>query len=193
VKCSKCSSESALESRFCPNCGAAVVLTGTLSESRSVSSLEIPTVSASGIIAQRPESSPAPIGIGLPAHTEPSQAGPTNVGNTGTPHITIINQQGGGSGGVNPRLLGLSDRSPGLALALSFFICGVGQMYNGQVLKGLIMLISCVVLWFLLLGWIMNIWSMIDAYATAKRLRYQWYVALASAGSQGGGQVARMG
>lgn len=66
-------------------------------------------------------------------------------------------------------------KSPGIALLLSLLICGVGQMYNGQVAKGILMLIGCVLLWFVLLGWIVWIWSMIDAYTTAKKmnLRYQ--------------------
>lgn len=66
-------------------------------------------------------------------------------------------------------------KSPGIALVLSLLICGVGQMYNGQVAKGILMLLGCVCLWVFFLGWIIWIWSMIDAYSTAKEmnLRYQ--------------------
>ncbi len=66
-------------------------------------------------------------------------------------------------------------KSPGIALLLSLLICGVGQMYNGQVGKGILMLIGCIVSWFVFLGWIVWIWSMIDAYTTAKQmnLKYQ--------------------
>jgi TM2 domain-containing membrane protein YozV len=66
-------------------------------------------------------------------------------------------------------------KSPGIALLLSLLICGVGQMYNGQVAKGILMLLGCAFLWVFLLGWIIWIWSMIDAYSTAKEmnLRYQ--------------------
>jgi TM2 domain-containing membrane protein YozV len=65
-------------------------------------------------------------------------------------------------------------KSPGVALLLSFLICGAGQMYCGRVGKGILMLIGCIALWFILLGWAVWIWSMIDAYATAKdmNLRY---------------------
>ena len=80
----------------------------------------------------------------------------------------------------NPMLLlddgGLAaPKSPGVALILSLLLCGVGQMYNGQVGKGFLMLFGCILLWFALLGWIVWIWSMIDAYQTAKamNLRYQ--------------------
>jgi TM2 domain-containing membrane protein YozV len=68
-----------------------------------------------------------------------------------------------------------ANKSPGVALLLSLLICGVGQMYNGQVGKGILMLVGCIFLWFIFLGWIIWIWSMIDAYQTAKRmnLKYQ--------------------
>jgi TM2 domain-containing membrane protein YozV len=66
-------------------------------------------------------------------------------------------------------------KSPGVALLLSFLLCGVGQMYNRQVGKGVLMLIGCMVAWFILMGWAVWIWSMVDAYSTAKQmnLRYQ--------------------
>jgi TM2 domain-containing membrane protein YozV len=65
-------------------------------------------------------------------------------------------------------------KSPGVALLLSFLICGAGQMYCGRVGKGILMLMGCIGLWFIFLGWTVWIWSMIDAYATAKdmNLRY---------------------
>lgn len=63
-----------------------------------------------------------------------------------------------------------ASKSPGVALLLSFFISGAGQMYNGQVGKGILMLIGTIALWFALLGWTVWIWSMVDAYSTAKRL-----------------------
>jgi TM2 domain-containing membrane protein YozV len=65
-------------------------------------------------------------------------------------------------------------KSPGVALLLSLIICGAGQMYCGRIGKGILMLIGCLALWFIFLGWTIWIWSMIDAYATAKdmNLRY---------------------
>jgi TM2 domain-containing membrane protein YozV len=66
-------------------------------------------------------------------------------------------------------------KSPGIALLLSLLICGVGQMYNGQVAKGVLMLLGSLLAWLILLGWVIWIWSMVDAYQTAKQmnLRYQ--------------------
>jgi TM2 domain-containing membrane protein YozV len=77
-----------------------------------------------------------------------------------------------------------ANKSPGLALVLSLLICGAGQMYNGQVGKGFLMLIGCVIAWFIFLGWIIWIWSMVDAYQTAKRmnLKYQQRILAGLAG-----------
>ncbi len=65
-------------------------------------------------------------------------------------------------------------KSPGVALLLSLLISGAGQMYCGRVGKGVLMLLATIALWVVLLGWIVWIWSMVDAYATAKdmNLRY---------------------
>src|SRR6266446_9571509 len=67
--------------------------------------------------------------------------------------------------------------SPGLAAVLSFFICGLGQIYNGQIFKGISMIIAygiSVLLIFAIIGLITTpilwIWGMVDAYRTACRL-----------------------
>lgn len=61
------------------------------------------------------------------------------------------------------------DKSPFLAAVLSLFIVGVGQMYNGEVGKGVLMFFGCVLLWAVFLGWIINIWAIVDAYSVANR------------------------
>lgn len=68
-------------------------------------------------------------------------------------------------------------RSPGLAAVLSFFWCGLGQIYNGQILKGVAMLVVYMISWamvWLVIGIITTpilwIWGMFDAYRTAERL-----------------------
>lgn len=63
------------------------------------------------------------------------------------------------------------DKSPGLALFLSLVIVGLGQLYNGDVLKGILMFFACILLWVVFLGWVINIWSIVDAYGRAKELR----------------------
>ena len=66
-------------------------------------------------------------------------------------------------------------KSAGTALLLSILITGLGQIYNGQVAKGIGMFVLAIAAWFILLGWIIMIWSWIDAYQNAKsmNLRYQ--------------------
>ncbi|OAS25634.1 hypothetical protein A5481_09160 [Methylobacterium platani] len=66
-------------------------------------------------------------------------------------------------------------KSPGIALVLSLVICGIGQMYNGQVAKGILMLLGSILLWLVMLGWIVWIWSMIDAYQTAKAINARMF------------------
>ena len=58
-------------------------------------------------------------------------------------------------------------KSPGLALALSLILCGAG--------RGFLMLFGSLFLWVVMLGWIIWIWSIVDAYSTAKQMnvRYQ--------------------
>ncbi|MDV0441717.1 hypothetical protein [Methanorbis furvi] len=84
----------------------------------------------------------------------------------------------GGSSGSSPSG-GYRHKSPFLALILSFFIVGLGQVYNGQILKGigyfitgvilaLLGLVTLGLLFFLPLIW--WIWNMYDAYHTAVRI-----------------------
>ena len=65
-------------------------------------------------------------------------------------------------------------RSPILAAILSFIIAGLGQIYNGQVLKGVIFIVLQIingVLTAVLVGWILmpivGLWAIIDAYLVA--------------------------
>ena len=68
-------------------------------------------------------------------------------------------------------------KSPGLAAVLSFLIVGLGQIYNGQIAKGLLLLLGAMisgVLMLILIGflfWIV-IWlyAVYDAYHTAKKI-----------------------
>jgi len=64
-------------------------------------------------------------------------------------------------------------KNPALALFLSFLFPGIGQFYNGQVAKGFLMLILCIALWIVWLGWTIWIWGMIDAYSSAKRINVE--------------------
>lgn len=68
-------------------------------------------------------------------------------------------------------------KNPGIAAVLSFFWTGVGQIYNGQIFKGLIMIGIQIInglLMFILIGFITYplfwIFGMYDAYKTAERI-----------------------
>jgi len=68
-------------------------------------------------------------------------------------------------------------KSEGLAAVLSFFIPGLGQVYNGQIGKGIIVLIlfalftaSIIVLIGFILAPLFWIWNIYDAHNTAKRI-----------------------
>lgn len=68
-------------------------------------------------------------------------------------------------------------KNPGVAAVLSFFICGLGQIYNGQIFKGIVVIICYAIAWaltFVLIGWlivpVMWIWGMYDAYKNAERI-----------------------
>ena len=50
-----------------------------------------------------------------------------------------------------------------IAALASFFVPGLGQLIQGRPLKALIMFVLASVLWLILLGWIIHLWSIIDA------------------------------
>jgi TM2 domain-containing membrane protein YozV len=45
----------------------------------------------------------------------------------------------------------------------SFFIPGLGQLLQGRFLAALFMFVMTWVLWLILLGWVVHLWSIIDA------------------------------
>ena len=50
-----------------------------------------------------------------------------------------------------------------LAAICSFFIPGLGQLVQGRLLAALVQFVLAAVLWYLLLGWIVHIYSIYDA------------------------------
>ena len=50
-----------------------------------------------------------------------------------------------------------------IAALASFFIPGLGQLLQGRLIMAFIMVILAGVMWFFLLGWIIHIWSVVDA------------------------------
>jgi len=79
--------------------------------------------------------------------------------------------------GAPLRTVSLSEKNAGLAAVLSFFWCGLGQIYNGQIAKGVTMVVCYFIsflLFFVLLGFLTTpvlwIWGMVDAYQTAEKM-----------------------
>ncbi len=79
---------------------------------------------------------------------------------------------------VQPQIVVVkSAKSGGLAAVLSFLWCGLGQIYNGQIGKGIVFMfvyfISFLMI-FVVIGLITTpilwIWGMVDAHNTAERL-----------------------
>ena len=72
---------------------------------------------------------------------------------------------------------GAERKSPGLAAVLSFLFTGLGQIYNGQIGKGIAFVVIGIILLFtiiILIGFILYpifwIYNIYDAYQTAKRI-----------------------
>lgn len=66
-------------------------------------------------------------------------------------------------------------RSPVLAAILSLILSGLGQIYNGQITKGVIFIVIQLInaaLTAVLIGWVLmpivGLWAMIDAYLVAR-------------------------
>jgi TM2 domain-containing membrane protein YozV len=50
-----------------------------------------------------------------------------------------------------------------LAALCSFFIPGLGQLLQGRVVAAAVQFVLAFLLWFILLGWVVHLWSIIDA------------------------------
>lgn len=50
-----------------------------------------------------------------------------------------------------------------IAAVCSFFIPGLGQLVQGRVLKAAVMFVLAAVLWVIWMGWIIHLWSIVDA------------------------------
>ncbi|CEA03201.1 TM2 domain protein [Jeotgalicoccus saudimassiliensis] len=73
-------------------------------------------------------------------------------------------------------------KNSGIAAVLSFFITGLGQIYNGQIFKGILLIIIQVInglLMYLLIGFItfpiVWLYSVVNAYRHAERVNRRIY------------------
>ena len=67
-------------------------------------------------------------------------------------------------------------RNPIIAAVLSLIVAGLGQIYNGQILKGVLFIVAQIIngaLLYVAIGFItmplVGLWAVIDAYLVAKR------------------------
>lgn len=70
-----------------------------------------------------------------------------------------------------------------IAALCSFFIPGLGQLLQGRWILAGFMFILSIILWVILLGWIIHLWSIVDAALyrsperyrrNSRRNRYDW-------------------
>jgi TM2 domain-containing membrane protein YozV len=72
-------------------------------------------------------------------------------------------------------------KNPGLAAVLSFFYMGLGQVYNGQIAKGILFIVAYTISWVFIASIILLpigiittpilfIWGMVDAYKSAEKI-----------------------
>ena len=50
-----------------------------------------------------------------------------------------------------------------IAALCSFFIPGLGQLVQGRLLMAIIQFVMAALFWIILLGWIIHLWSILDA------------------------------
>ena len=50
-----------------------------------------------------------------------------------------------------------------IAAVCSFFIPGLGQLVQGRLFMAAVQFVLAAVLWWFLLGWVIHLWSIIDA------------------------------
>ncbi|GMU43876.1 MAG: hypothetical protein IT479_11135 [Xanthomonadales bacterium] len=50
-----------------------------------------------------------------------------------------------------------------IAALASFFIAGLGQLLQGRLLIAIVQFVLAAILWLVFLGWIIHLWSILDA------------------------------
>lgn len=50
-----------------------------------------------------------------------------------------------------------------IAALASFFVPGLGQLLQGRLLLAIVQFVLAGALWFVLLGWVIHLWSVLDA------------------------------
>jgi TM2 domain-containing membrane protein YozV len=153
--CRLCGAKLIAESKFCANCGQPVYVASTAQQRTDY-------VDLSDYVAKPAQSAYQQSAY---LYEQPQPATPR----TSTSVVSPTPRQ------VPAPVYYTNRKEPGIAAILSFFWAGLGQIYNGQLLKGIgfiILYAFSVLLCFILIGfiilpivWIIGIW---DAYRTAQ-------------------------
>ena len=61
-------------------------------------------------------------------------------------------------------------KNPGVAAVLSFFVPGLGQIYNGQIMIGIVLIPITIGLYFMVIGFFLHMYLVYDAYSHAVHL-----------------------
>ncbi len=146
-----------IDQNFCTNCGVSVA-----PDSRYCQRCGEPLSAGSGMLSPPP---PSPSwSPGTPSYASTYPVGQPPAAPTYPPQHDY-----------GPEAM-VERKSPGIAAVLSFLVIGLGQIYNGQILKGLIMLTVAILCGITIVGLVVSfcIWlyGIFDAYGTAKRMNW---------------------
>ena len=72
----------------------------------------------------------------------------------------LENDYSGSTGGT---VAGQGSTGNVIAALCSFFIPGLGQLIQGRLVRAIIQFVLAGILWIFLLGWIIHLWSILDA------------------------------
>ena len=76
-----------------------------------------------------------------------------------TPERALLGREDGRGG----RIAGQGSTGNVIAALCSFFIHGLGQLLQGRLLMAIVQFVLAAVLCFVLLGWLIRLWSILDA------------------------------
>jgi TM2 domain-containing membrane protein YozV len=167
--CRLCGANLVPQSKFCANCGQPVLEASTIQETDYV---DLRSQSAAQPVYQQQEYDQPEYQQPQPAIAQSSTSGLTTYASAPTAPFSATStpQQA-------PVPVYMADRkNPGVAAVLSFFWAGLGQIYNGELAKGIAFMVVyafCVLLIFVVIGFILVpiVWviGIYDAYNTAKQ------------------------
>ena len=61
-----------------------------------------------------------------------------------------------------------------IAALCSFFVPGLGQLVQGRLLAAVVHFVLAALLWIVLLGWLVHLWSIIDAALFRPPVQYRY-------------------